>query len=141
MSIRGRWQVVETPGYDMALADAYILFDTDGGGFAIDCLAGSIQGACDGDAVEFGWQGNNEMEPAEGDGWAALRDDGSLDGEIRLLNGDEIPFIARQAKTSSTACLPLINPVPASRQMGSSEFGPLYRPILASGNSSYRQSS
>ena len=31
MSIRGRWQVVETPGYDMALAGAYILFDEAGG--------------------------------------------------------------------------------------------------------------
>jgi hypothetical protein len=44
------------------------------------------------------------MEPASGDGWAELRDDGSLEGEICLLNGDDIPFIARRSKTSSTAC-------------------------------------
>jgi len=44
------------------------------------------------------------MEPAEGDGWAELHDDGSLEGEICLLNGDNIPFIARRSKTSSTAC-------------------------------------
>ena len=31
MSIRGRWRVVETPGYDMAVAGAYILFDENGG--------------------------------------------------------------------------------------------------------------
>ena len=31
MSIRGRWQVVETPDYDIALASAYILFDEVGG--------------------------------------------------------------------------------------------------------------
>lgn len=60
MSIRGRWRVVETPGYDMALAGAYILFDEDGGEFAIDCLTGSLHGACDGDAIEFGWRGNDE---------------------------------------------------------------------------------
>jgi hypothetical protein len=30
MSIGGRWRVVETPGYDMAVAGAYILFDEDG---------------------------------------------------------------------------------------------------------------
>ena len=104
MSIRGRWRVVETPGYDMAVASAYILFDKDGGEFAFDCLTGFIDGACHGDAVEFGWQRNDEMEPAEGDGWAELKDDGSLEGEICLLNGDNIPFIARRSKTSSTAC-------------------------------------
>jgi hypothetical protein len=104
MSIQGRWRVVETPGYDMALASAYILFDEAGGEFAFDCLTGSIDGACHGDAVEFGWQGNDEMESAEGDGWAELKDDGSLEGEICLLNGDNIPFTARRAKTSSTAC-------------------------------------
>ena len=104
MSIRGRWRVVETPGYDMALAGAYILFDEDGGEFAFDCLTGSIHGACHGDTVEFGWHGNDEMEPANGDGWAELHDDGSLEGEICLLNSDNIPFIARRSKTSSTAC-------------------------------------
>ena len=51
--IRGRWRVVETPGYDMAVAGAFILFDEGGGEFAFDCLTGSINGACDGDALEF----------------------------------------------------------------------------------------
>lgn len=77
MSILGKWQIVETPGYDMALTGAYILFDVAGGEFVLDCLTGSIHGACHGDTVEFGWQGNDEMEPAEGDGWAELHDDGS----------------------------------------------------------------
>lgn len=104
MSIRGRWQVVETPGYDMTLAGAYIQFDEEGGEFVIDCLTGSINGTGEGDDVEFDWQGNDEMEPANGDGWAELQDDGSLEGEISLFNGDEIPFIARRTRTSSTAC-------------------------------------
>jgi hypothetical protein len=45
MSIRGRWRVVETPGYDMAVAGAYILFDEVGGEFAFDCLTGSHCGS------------------------------------------------------------------------------------------------
>jgi hypothetical protein len=53
MSIRGRWQVVEIPGYDMALASAYILFNEAGGEFAFDCLTGSIHGACHCDAVSL----------------------------------------------------------------------------------------
>jgi len=35
MSIRGRWQLVETPGYDVALAGAYILFDEAGSEFVL----------------------------------------------------------------------------------------------------------
>jgi hypothetical protein len=80
MSIRGRWHVIETPGYDMAVAGAYILFDAVGGEFAVDCLTGSIHGSCDREAVQFSWEGNDEMEPAGGDGWAELQDDGSLEG-------------------------------------------------------------
>jgi hypothetical protein len=104
MSVRGRWRVVETPGYDMAVTGACILLDEVGGEFALDCLTGSIHGSCDSDAVQFTWEGNDEMEPAIGDGWAELQDDGSLQGEICLINGDDIPFIARRSKTSSTAC-------------------------------------
>ena len=104
MSVRGRWRVVETPGYDMAVPGAYILFDQDGGEFSFDCLTGSLHGTCGGDAVEFTWDGNDEMEPASGDGWAELLDDGSLEGEICLESGDDIPFIARRSNTSSTAC-------------------------------------
>jgi len=64
----------------------------------------SAQGYCDADAVQFSWEENDEMEPASGDGWAELQDDGSIEGEICLVNGDDIPFIARRSKTSSTAC-------------------------------------
>ncbi|MBU6461366.1 MAG: hypothetical protein KGI99_04700 [Bradyrhizobium sp.] len=53
MSIRGRWRVVETPGYDMTPASAYILLDEVGGEFALNCLSGSIHGSCDGDAANF----------------------------------------------------------------------------------------
>ena len=104
MSIRSRWHIVATPGYDRALAGAYIQFEDESGEFAIDFLTGTIHGACSGDAIDFDWQGNDEMEPASGDGWAELKSNDSLEGEISLLNGDDIPFIARRSKTSSTAC-------------------------------------
>ena len=57
MSVQGKWRIVETPDYDMAGPGAYICsritFREDGGEFALDCLTGSIHGACKGDAVEF----------------------------------------------------------------------------------------
>src|ERR1044071_7610756 len=92
MSVRGKWRVVETPDYDMAGLGSYILFAEDGGEFALDCLTGSIHGRCEGDAVEFTWDGSDEMEPARGHGWAEKLDDGSLGGEICLEGGDDIPF-------------------------------------------------
>jgi hypothetical protein len=104
VSLRGRWRVVDTPGYDMATSVSHILFDEDGGEFALDCLTGSIYGSCEGDAVDFEWDGNDEMDEASGSGWAKLRPDGSLEGEICLQNGDDIPFIARRQRASSTAC-------------------------------------
>ena len=104
MNLHGRWYIVKTPGYDMSLSGAYIQFDATGGEFAIDCLTGTIVSDCDGDGADFDWQGNDEMEPANGDGWAELQNDGSLEGEVCLLNGDDIPFIAYRPKTSSTAC-------------------------------------
>jgi hypothetical protein len=104
MSVLGKWRVMETPQYDMAGPNSFILFDEDGGEFALDCLTGSIRGRCEGDVVEFTWDGNDEMDEASGHGWAELRDDGSLEGEICLQRGDEIPFIARRSTPSSTAC-------------------------------------
>jgi hypothetical protein len=104
MSLVGKWRVVETPEHDMAGANSYILFGEESGAFALDCLTGSIHGPCEGDAVEFTWEGNDEMEETSGRGWAELRQDGSLKGEICLKNGDEIPFVARRSATSSTTC-------------------------------------
>jgi hypothetical protein len=104
VSVQGKWRVVETPDHDMAGAGSYILLTKEGGEFALDCLTGAIYGRCDGDAVEFTWDGNDEMEPARGRGWAEELADGSLEGEICLEGGDDIPFIARRLVTSSTAC-------------------------------------
>lgn len=59
----------------MAGPGNYILFSEDHGEFALDCLTGSIHGRCEGNAVEFTWEGNDEMEATDGHGWAELQDD------------------------------------------------------------------
>ena len=43
MSMLGKWRIVETPEHDMAGPGSYILFDEDGGTFALDCLTGWTQ--------------------------------------------------------------------------------------------------
>jgi hypothetical protein len=84
---------------------AIIQFDGKGGGeFAFGCITGAIHGAGDSDAIEFDWNGNDEMDEASGDGWAELQPDGSLNGRICFHGADEANFTARPWGTSSTAC-------------------------------------
>lgn len=108
MTLQGRWRIVELPGYEADYPDmvgpAHILFESTGGEFAFGCVTGAFAGGGDHDAVAFEWDGNDEMDEVCGDGWAQLQPDGSLSGEIKIHNGDDIGFIARRWPTSSTAC-------------------------------------
>ena len=61
-------------------------------------MTGAFAGCGDDDAVEFDWDGNDEMDEACGDGWAELQPDGTLIGEICLHRGDDISFKARRWK-------------------------------------------
>ena len=45
-------------------------------------------------AVEFSWDGNDEMDPAQGRGWAVLDGD-RLKGMIFFHQGDESEFRGR----------------------------------------------
>ena len=100
MSIQGKWRIIEMPGYvddypDM-VEPAYILFGKSGGEFAFGCVTGTVHEAAEGDAADFTWSGNDEMDEVAGDGWAELRDDGILEGQICFQNGDEADFTARR---------------------------------------------
>jgi hypothetical protein len=109
--VKGKWRIIEMPDYEFDFPDmvepAYILFDGMGGGeFAFGCVTGAIYGAGDAKAVavDFTWDGNEEMDEARGDGWAELHPDGSITGQICFHGGDEAGFTARPWETSSTAC-------------------------------------
>ncbi len=107
MSIMGRWRIVEMPDYVEDYPDmvepAHILFEANGSGeFAFGCVTGQIFGGGDVNHVAFAWQGNDEMDEVQGDGWAEIQPDGSIIGQICFHNGDETDFIARKW-TSSTA--------------------------------------
>jgi hypothetical protein len=107
MSVLGKWRIVEMPDYEDDYPDmmepAYILFAKSGGEFVFGCVTGAIPGAVDGDAIEFIWSGNDEMEEACGDGWAELQEDGTLKGQICFHDGDEIDFTAKPWRASSQA--------------------------------------
>ena len=107
--MKGKWRIVKMPDYTPDFPDivepAYILFDGKGGGkFAFGCVTGAIHGAGHSNAIEFAWDGNDEMDEVSGDGWAELQTDGSIVGQICFHGGDEANFTARPWSTSSTAC-------------------------------------
>ena len=107
--MKGKWRIVKMPDYTTDYPDmvepAYIVLDGNGGGeFAFGCVTGAIHGADASDAIEFDWNGNDEMDEASGDGWAELQPDGSLKGQICFHGADEADFSASPWKTSSTAC-------------------------------------
>ena len=108
MSVLGKWRIIELPGYEDDYADvgdpAYILFEVERGEFAFGCVTGAFPGGGEHDAVEFDWEGNDEMDEACGSGWAELLPDGSLQGEICFHRGDDVAFIACRWSASSTAC-------------------------------------
>ena len=108
MTLQGKWRIVEMEAWDKDFLDlvepAYILFGQTSGEFAFGCVTDGFAAGGDHDAAAFDWDGNDEMDEAQGDGCAELQEDGSLAGEIRFHNGDESRFVARRWVTSSTAC-------------------------------------
>ena len=101
----GRWHIVSMSAWDEEYLNeeeqAYIEFDRDQQGeFHFGYVHGNIdyrEGQRDGQpAVEFSWDGNAEMDPAQGRGWAVLQGD-ELHGMLFFHQGDESDFVAEKA--------------------------------------------
>ena len=45
-------------------------------------------------AVEWSWEGNDEMDSASGRGWAISQGDGTIKGKLSFHRGDKSGFIA-----------------------------------------------
>jgi hypothetical protein len=102
----GRWHIVAMTEWDEEFINAevegFIAFDAQGGG---EFQLGYVQGDMDcrlttrdGEpAVEWSWEGNDEMDPAQGRGWAVVKGD-DLHGTIFFHQGDDSGFVAKRAK-------------------------------------------
>jgi len=89
----GRWHIESMDQWDEDFINAevpgFIEFDGGGGGEfqfgyvhgGMDCRLATRDGEA---AVEWSWEGNDEMDPAQGRGWAVLR-------------GDDSGFVAKRA--------------------------------------------
>lgn len=102
-SFTGCWRITHMDQGDHDFEDAevegYIAFAASGSGeFQFGYVRG---GDCrlttrDGQpCVEWTWDGNDEMDPAQGRGWAVIKSD-ELHGLIAIHRGDESGFVAKR---------------------------------------------
>jgi hypothetical protein len=101
----GRWRIASMTQWDKDFIDAevpgFIEFDAHGkGAFQFGYVRGNLHGKVglrDGKrAVEFSWEGMDEMDQCTGRGWAVLEGE-ELRGMIFFHQGDESGFVARKA--------------------------------------------
>ena len=107
----GMWHIVSMPTWDEDFLNeevqAYIKFDARRRGefhFGyvhgfMDCRVTTRDGE---PAIEWTWEGNDEMESAQGRGWAVIKV-AELHGMIFFHQGDESEFVAKKADVSKRA--------------------------------------
>ena len=101
----GRWRIVSMSAWEQDFIDeeeeGYIKFNEKGGGEfhfgyvygQMDCRLTTRDGE---PAVEWTWDGNDEMDPAQGRGWAVVKGD-ELHGMLYFHGGDDSEFVAKKA--------------------------------------------
>ena len=99
----GRWRIVSMEQWEQGFVDeeeeGYFEFDDKGRGHfnfgyvhgQMDCRLTTRDGE---PAVEWTWDGNDEMDPAQGRGWAVVKGD-ELHGMIFFQGGDDSEFVAK----------------------------------------------
>lgn len=109
--VLGRWRIVSMDGWDQDYVDeeveGYFEFTDEGWGEfhfgyvhgQMDCRPTTRDG---GPAVEWSWDGNAEMDAAQGRGWAVVKGD-ELHGVIFFHGGDDSGFVARRANGNKAA--------------------------------------
>jgi hypothetical protein len=107
----GRWRIVSMSQWDQDFVDeeeeGFFEFDGRGRGefhFGyvhghMDCRPTTRDGE---PAVEWTWDGNDEMDPAQGRGWALVKGD-ELHGMIVFHGGDDAEFVAKKAGAPKAA--------------------------------------
>ena len=100
----GRWRIVSMSAWEQDYIDEeedgyFDLNEKGGGEFHFGCVHGQMD--CrptirDGEpAVEWTWDGNDEMDAAQGRGWVVVKGD-ELHGKIFFQGGDDSEFVARK---------------------------------------------
>jgi|SRR5882724_7631875 len=114
----GRWRITSMEMWSQDVVDAevegFVEFGPNGlGSFQFAYVSGDIDyrdSTRDGKpSVEWSWDGNDEMDPAKGRGWAVIDGD-KIRGVIAIHHGDQSDFVAMR-KEQTTARKKPIKPV------------------------------
>ncbi len=107
MKYTGDWRIDEMDLWEADYlnieVEAFISIDERGNGqFQFGLVSGNIDGKVikrkSETRLEFTWEGNDECDKASGSGWIQLRDDDTLDGEIKFHGGDRSSLVATRIK-------------------------------------------
>ncbi len=105
-SLLGHWRITWMAEWDQDYVDedveGYFDFEPDGyGAFQFGFVWGDIdyrEGTRDGKlSVDFSWEGQDEMNPVKGRGWAVLDGD-QMEGMIFIHQGDESAFKTKRKR-------------------------------------------
>jgi hypothetical protein len=103
----GKWRITSMSEWDKEYCDmevqAYLNIEKNlMGDFQFGLVSGQIDGRIvkrpDGDCFDFTWDGNDECDPASGNGWMKLKDKNNAEGEIKLHLRDDSTFQAKRMK-------------------------------------------
>ena len=102
----GTWRIVEMEQWDQDYIDlvvpGYFSFRKDHlGEFQFGTVHGEIDYRIEPyqetERLEFSWEGEDEMDPVSGRGWAMI-EDGQLQGRLYFHQGDESGFVAQKER-------------------------------------------
>ncbi len=103
----GKWNIVEMSNWDEDYFNmevrAYIRIEKGGTGefqfgLVSGALSGDFENTQNGAIFDFTWDGRDECDLANGDGWMETQDGKTAEGEFRIHQGDRSRFVAKKAK-------------------------------------------
>ena len=112
-SFFGNWRIIETELWEQSDLDEIVeahltLGNHHLGAFAFLCVQADVDYRVverDGlPAIEFSFEGEDEMDPVSGRGWAVLAAD-ELRGRLFFHRGDDSAFVARRKKSKRKAAV------------------------------------
>lgn len=99
----GEWRITKMSEWDNDYVneevEAYIKIEKSGvGEFHFGFVQCSTSGNFKESRYDFTFDGSDECDPTNGDGWMKINQDGTAEGEIRFHMGDRSKFWAKRIK-------------------------------------------
>jgi hypothetical protein len=106
----GTWSIIEMEAWDqeyvnMEVPGHFTIKKDSTGNFQFGLVQGEMDCRVEtgdrGLRIEFSWEGQDEMDPASGRGWAVI-ENGELSGRIFIHMGEDSAFRARKTRKGAS---------------------------------------